>query len=73
MPQSLNLFLVFGIIHSTLIVICHKSMLNSLSSVAVFLFALLLHKVLLCNSNTNTKAEFGKQASSVKYGTPMIS
>jgi hypothetical protein len=73
MPQSLNLFLVFCIIHSTLIVICHESMLNLHSSVAVFLFVLLLHKVLLCNSNTNTEAEFGKEAWSMNYGTPMIS
>jgi hypothetical protein len=73
MPQSLNVFLVFCIIHSTLIVICHKSALNSLFSVSVFLFVLLLHKVLLCNSNTSTEAEFGKEASSVNYGTPMIS
>jgi hypothetical protein len=74
-PRSLNLFLVFCMIHSTLIVICHKSMLNFLSSVAEFLFVLLWHKVLglQCNGNTSTKAEFGKQASSVKYGTPMNS
>jgi hypothetical protein len=46
MPQSLNLFPIFCIIHWTLIVICRKSVLNSLSSVAVFLFGLLLQKVL---------------------------
>jgi hypothetical protein len=46
MPQSLNLFRVFCIIHWTLIVVCHKSLLNSVSSVAVFLFGLLLQKVL---------------------------
>jgi hypothetical protein len=46
MPQSLNLFRVFCIIHWTLIVICHKSVLNSLSSVVVFLLGLLLQKVL---------------------------
>jgi hypothetical protein len=73
MPQSPNLFLVFCIIHSTLIVISHKSELNYLSSVAEILFVLLLLKVLLCNSNTSTKVEFGQQASSVNYGTPMIS
>jgi hypothetical protein len=39
-------FRVFCIIHWTLIVICHNSELNFLSSVAVFLFGLLLQKVL---------------------------
>jgi hypothetical protein len=52
MPQSLNLFRVFCIIHWTLIVVCHKSLLNSLSSVAVFLFGLLLQKVLAYSALT---------------------
>jgi hypothetical protein len=39
-------FRVFCIIHWTLRVICDNSVLNSLSSFAVFLFGLLLQKVL---------------------------
>jgi hypothetical protein len=42
-------------------------MLNSLSSVAVFLFVFLFQKVL------PAKTEFGIRASCAKYGTPMIS
>jgi hypothetical protein len=49
-------------------------MLNSLSSVAVLLYVLLLQKVLLCNSNTSIKTEFCKKAyvEFANYGTPMI-
>jgi hypothetical protein len=77
MPQSVNFFSCF--LYNSLDVDSYLSQVNvefpflGCCVLICIVTAESQQEVSLCNSNTSTKTEFGKQASCANYGTPMIS